>query len=142
MTEDDMIKAKVARVLNSTDLALNRGSDDGVEVGMKFAILDQKGHEIHDPDTNEVLDSVTIAKTVVKVVSVKPRLAVARTFRTRTTGLQLFKALQVGEKTRAETLRSDDSRLQQDLDPADSYVRAGDEAVEYRGEFEGVVYEF
>lgn len=137
-----LVRAKVARVLNATDLALNRGSNDGVEVGARFAILDRRGHDILDPDTKEVLDSVQIAKTVVKVVSVTPRLAVARTFRTKRTGLSVMAGLDFGPRDRTETLRSDSHRLQQELDPKDSYIKEGDEAIEYRGDFDGIVFEF
>jgi hypothetical protein len=57
MTDDDgLIRAQVAQVLNSTDLAINRGSKDGVEVGMRFAILSDRGADIKDPVTGEVLD--------------------------------------------------------------------------------------
>jgi hypothetical protein len=143
MTEQGgLVRAKVARLLNSTDLALNRGENDGVGVGTRFAILDRRGHEIVDPDTHEVLDSVQIAKTLVKVVSVTPRLAVARTFRTKRAGMPGFAGLDFTARDRTETLRSDANRLQQELDPRDSYIKVGDEAIEYRGDFDGIVFEF
>ncbi|UOE43087.1 hypothetical protein [Agromyces larvae] len=136
-----MIEAKVARVLNTTDVALNKGSDAGVEVGMRFAILSDKGEDIRDPDTKEVLDSIQIAKTLVKIVSVTPRLSVGRTFRTiESVG---FNRMLFGETKRHESLRSDESRVQQELDPNESLVKVGDKAVQYVGErFPGIVYEF
>ncbi|MFF1571350.1 hypothetical protein ACFVWR_01280 [Leifsonia sp. NPDC058292] len=48
------IHAKVAQLLTSTDLVINRGSEDGVEVGMKFAVMDPLGRDIKDPETGDV----------------------------------------------------------------------------------------
>lgn len=138
--DDDLIHAKVARILNNTDLALNRGEEHGVEEGMKFAILSDVGEDIRDPDTNEVLDSIQIAKTVVKIIHVASRSSVGRTFRTRRT-LGMLGAIS-GESTRQETLASDESRVQQELDPKKAKVKVGDAAVEFTGEYTGIVYEF
>ena len=140
MSMKEPIRALVAQILNSTDLALNRGSDHGIEVGMKFAVLDPIGRDIRDPETQEVIGSIDIAKTVLKVVQVSPQLCVARTFRARQSGLN-FGALALGG-TKEETLRSDETRLQQTLHPDDSKVSVGDTAVQYVGEFPGIVLEF
>jgi len=138
MTE--LITAKVARILNNTDLALNRGTDVGVEIGMKFAILSDAGADITDPDTGEVLDSVEIAKTLVKIISVTERLSVGRTFR-RYESAGIADMFTRGS-SRHETLNSDESRVQQELDPRKSKVKVGDEAVQYTGDFAGIVYDF
>ncbi|MCH8311261.1 MAG: hypothetical protein IIB17_12315 [Chloroflexi bacterium] len=50
------IKGKVARILNSKEVALNIGRKNGVELGMLFNILDSKSYEIEDPDTGEMCD--------------------------------------------------------------------------------------
>lgn len=139
---DELIRGKVARVLNSTDLAINRGSDSGVAVGMRFAILSDRGADIKDPDSGEILDSIEIAKTLVKVISVTPHLAVGRTFRSKGGG-GIAAALNVIGSTRDETLRTDERRLQQELDPKDSFIKVGDEAVQYTGDaYGGIVYDF
>jgi hypothetical protein len=136
----ELVNAKVARIINNTDLALNRGLDDGVEEGMKFAILSDAGEDIRDPDTGELLDSIPIAKTVVKVIHAAPRSSICRTFRTYESA-GIFNALGQGS-TRHETLASDESRVQQELDPKKAKVKVGDRALEYTGEYNGVVYEF
>ena len=48
------IRGKVARVLNSREIAINLGSTNGVVVGMHFDVVDSK-EDIRDPDTKEVL---------------------------------------------------------------------------------------
>ncbi len=50
---------------------------------MIFKILSRKGSEIRDPDTQELLGSVELEKTSVKVTAVQDRVSVAATFRTR-----------------------------------------------------------
>jgi hypothetical protein len=137
---DELVKAKVARIINNTDLALNKGSEDGVEEGMKFAILSDAGQEIRDPDTGELLDSIQIAKTVVKIIHAASRSSIGRTFRKHESS-GIFSALGQGS-TRYETLASDESRVQQELDPKQAKVSVGDRAVEYTGEYTGIVYDF
>lgn len=134
------IQAKVARILNNTDLALNRGSDDGVEEGMKFAILSDTREEIRDPDNNELLDSIPVAKTVVKIIRAAPRSSIGRTFRTYESA-GIFNALGQAS-TRRETLTTDEARVQRELDPEKGKIKVGDVAVGYTGEYTGILYEF
>ena len=79
---DKPIRGKVARNLNSRELAINVGSADGVEVGMYFDILDPKGEDVKDPDSGEVLGSLDRPKVRVKVTKVQERLSVASTYKT------------------------------------------------------------
>lgn len=76
------ISGLVAEVLNARELVINRGSEHGVEPGMKFPVLDPKSQNIEDPETGEVLGSVHRPKVEVKVVRVEPKLAFASTFKT------------------------------------------------------------
>ena len=77
------IRGKVARVLNSREVALNLGARDGVKLGMVFSILGDDGSEIIDPDTGEVLGSIDRPKVRVKVKALKDRISVAETFVSR-----------------------------------------------------------
>ena len=75
------IRGKVARVLNSREVALNKGSSDGVEVGMIFKIL-SPASAIKDPDTGELLGSIELEKISVEISAVYERVSVASTYRT------------------------------------------------------------
>jgi len=66
----ERIRGKVAAILTQRELALNVGEEEGVEVGMRFAILNSKGVDVTDPDTGKVLGDVPVAKTIVKVVRI------------------------------------------------------------------------
>lgn len=131
------IEALVAQVLNAKELVINKGSADGVKVGMRFAILNRKGKGITDPTTGEELGSVELEKAVVKIVRVYDRLSVGRTFRTTpATGLAAsiaFGAL-LGQPSGPETLKTDERTYQQELDEKDSFVHRGDPAVEMKGD--------
>ena len=106
----DRIGSRVAQILTARELVINRGTVEGVAVGMRFAVLNRRGTDIRDPDTGDVLGSVELEKVLVKVVRVDEHLAVARTFRTFTvagggaTGLWAlvprFKAVLSGPFTR------------------------------------------
>lgn len=76
----EAIHGKIARVLNSHEVALNIGSAQGVEVNMLFDILTPRAHEIKDPDTGEVLGMLERSKMRVRVVRVLDKISVAATF--------------------------------------------------------------
>lgn len=75
------ITGLVARILNSRELVINRGTEHGVRKGAHFAVLDVTGEGIKDPETDEFLGSVQKTKVEVEVTQVGERIAVARTFR-------------------------------------------------------------
>jgi hypothetical protein len=138
------IRGKVARILNSKELALNLGAEDGVRIGMYFDILDPIGEDITDPDTGEVIGSLERPKVRVKIIRVQERLSVATTYRKKKinvggaglgstprfagsalTGLFLppeFLAWQETLKTQEKTW--------EDLSEENSYVKTGDPAVQ------------
>ena len=80
-TVENAIEGKVAKILNSRELAINRGSDDGVLQGMKFEVIDDSD-EILDPDTNDSLGTFKRVKIRVRAVEVYQRFSIARTYET------------------------------------------------------------
>jgi hypothetical protein len=126
----DRIRGLVAQLIDDRTLVINRGSDHGVQVGMRFAVLNRKGANVVDPETGESIGSVDVEKVLVKVVRVEPKLAVARTFRTFTTG---FGAM-FSSTSRRETLRTDSATYKQELSEQDSYIKIGDSVVESVGD--------
>jgi hypothetical protein len=116
---------------------LNIGSEDGVEIGMRFVILNSKGIDVTDPDTGKVLGTVEVPKTIVKVVRVdNPHLSVARTFRTvrGTPGLFAMRGF-AGTPDSPETLDiQSGSSLKAELSEEDSYIKRGDIALSTQGD--------
>lgn len=130
----DLIRGSVAEILNSRELVVNRGREHGVQEGMIFEVLAPQGEDITDPETGQSLGSVERPKVVVKVAQVQPRLAVARTFRSRRKNIggrglagfdwdKLFAApVYVREY---DTLKTSE-RTWEDLDESESFVKIGD----------------
>lgn len=140
----DHITGKVARVLDNQRLVLNRGGLDGVEVGSRFAVLSPKTVNVPDPDdSNVVLGTLPVARTVVKVISVDDHMAIARTFRTlKSSGI--LPTFTFGPSERKDSISSDDATVVEELGTAERTVKLGDVAVEIPGndDFEGVVLPF
>jgi hypothetical protein len=134
------LRGKVARVLNSRELVLNIGAQHGVEIGMKFDVIDPKGEEIKDPDTGALLGSLTRPKVRVEVSQVTDNLSVARTFKARKINIggenRLYEFDAVAKSllpprwiTEYETLRTPE-KTWEDIDERESLVKVGDPAVE------------
>ncbi len=129
------IRGKVARVLSVREVALNKGSADGVKIGMVFKIIRSQGSEITDPDTGEIIGSVELEKTSVNVTSVQERLSLASTFRTHKVNVGGsgigFGSLFVPPKweTRVETLTTE-GNLDEELPEEDFFVKTGDPVVQ------------
>lgn len=136
----ERIDGQVAQILNARELVINRGEMHGVEVGMRFAVLNSRGTRIIDPETNKEIGPVELPKVLVKVVRVQVNLAVARTFRTtKIPGGSLytaspFESLMRSPKVIPETLKTDERRLQDELDETESYVKIGDPVVQAIGD--------
>ena len=131
---NDVIRAKVAKVLNSREIALNVGREHGVDIDMQFDVLDSRTDQIKDPDTGEVIGALNRPKVRVKVTVVGERFSVARTFLTR--------EVNVGGTIRAPSWNSVERWITEketiltreetweDLDPSDRYVSSGDVAIQ------------
>ena len=133
-----LIRGKVARILNSREVALNVGASDGVRNGMQFDILSPELHDIRDPDTNEVIGSVNRPKVRVQVGIIENRFCVAHTFRRRRVNIG-GSGLGIGYDTRlfeppnwvtkTETFKTAEDTWE-NLSGQDSYVKTGDPVVE------------
>jgi len=143
MNRAEPIRGKVAQILNSRDLALNIGEENGVTLGMIFDIVDPKGDQVRDPDTGEVLGSLDRPKVRVRISAVHPRLSVASTYKSRKVNVggvgavgglagigdfsRLFRPPEIVVKY--ETLKTTE-KTWETLDESHSYVKIGDPVVQ------------
>ena len=135
------IRAKVARVLNSREIVITAGNQQGVVPGMLFDVMDPKGEDIRDPDTGEVLGSIERPKVRVRVTQTQDRISVASTYkkeRVNVGGTGVFlgdygalsRALMPPKYvTKYETLKTDE-KTWENLDEEESYVKSGDPVVQ------------
>lgn len=136
----NQIRGKVAQVLNSRELALNIGTDHGVQVGMLFDVLDPKGEDILDPDTGDVLGSLARPKVRIKIISVQSKLSVGSTYKKERVNIGgvgigsagLAQLLNPPEYvTQYETLKTTE-KTWEDISEEDSFVKHGDPVVEVK----------
>ena len=134
----DLIRGKVARVLNSREIAINLGKEDGVVVGMYFNVMDRKSEDITDPDTGELLGSIERPKVGLKVTIVQEKLSIASTYKSRRVniggrgiGTPALSRMLMPPKwiTKYETLKTEE-KTWEDLNEAKSYVKVGDPVVQ------------
>ena len=143
MSAHNHLTGKIAGILNPRELAINLGSLVGIKVDMVFRILGES--ELYDPDTSEKLGTVQYEKGRVKVVEVKEKFAIVRTFQTYEvnigglgTGLgNLFGSVTSASAgffapsqwvTRVQTLKYEktDLELPEREDETSIYVKVGD----------------
>lgn len=137
----ELIRSKVARVLNSREIVISSGSGQGVRIGMYFDVLDSKGEDIRDPDTGDLLGSIDRPKVRVKVTQVQERLSVASTFKKEkinvggaghgfeSIGLLSRALMPPKYVTKYQTLKTDE-KTWEDLDEEQSYVKTGDPVIQ------------
>ena len=137
----DLIRGKVARILNSREIAINVGSDDGVSTGMYFDVMDQNFEDIRDPDTQELLGSIQRPKIRVKITKVQEKLSLASTYKARRVNVggtaafllapaSLSRALMPPKWVMEyETLKTEE-KTWENLEEEKSYVKTGDPVVQ------------
>ena len=129
----NQIKAKVAQVLNSREMVINKGANAGVTQGMQFSVLNSKGQRVIDPETKVELGSLNLEKARVKVTKVYENMSICSTFRIRGGGFSsgfygnvatdLFKL----GKPVVETFETD-AEIIKEIDTTNLAVQIGDDA--------------
>ncbi len=139
MCDAEKIRGKVAALLNSREVAINRGSEDGVVKGMKFAVLDPATQDIRDPDSGSSIGAVFRPKVILKVAMVESGVSVLHTFRSHKInrggadlfGLNFRRMFEPSEwVTEHESLRESPHSWEA-LTEEESFVKVGDPVVEY-----------
>jgi hypothetical protein len=127
---DTRIEGRVAEILNSRELVVNRGSEHNVYKGMRFVVLSRQGATIVDPETGQQVGAELVPKAVVEIVRVRPQFSVARTFRKQSNRrlTDIFGALP--EASTLEELNTDEPVFEANIDTNDLYVRRGDVVIQ------------
>lgn len=67
------MEMKIIKIVNNFKVVANKGSNDGIEAGMKVLIY-EVGEELFDPDTHENLGSLEIVKGNGIIVHVQEKM--------------------------------------------------------------------
>ena len=126
----NVIEGRVARILNERELIINLGIEQGIQDGMKFSIMEETGN-ILDPETRESLGSLTREKIRVKIVDVRPKLSVGRTYETFSAHApgSLLGLLQTPTVRKIQTINVAGSETAPFSDSV-GYVKVGDKVVQ------------
>ena len=125
-----VIEGKVAKILNSRELVINRGTDDGVQQGMKFEVIDDF-YEILDPDSNDLLGTFKRVKIRVKAAEIYERFSITRTYETyrvrEPSAIDVATSLHFPKTvTRVRTISGSET----DYEEGRSHVKIGDKVVQ------------
>ena len=137
----NLARGKVARILNSREVAINVGSDHGVCIGMYFDILDQNLEDILDPDSRQRLGSIERPKVRVRITMVQEKLSLASTYKKKKVNVggsantfadlsDISRALMPAKWiTMYETLKTEE-KTWETLEEKKSFVKTGDPVVQ------------
>ena len=128
---EDLIRGKVAKILNHREMVINRGAEHGVQVGMRFEILEPE-EVITDPDTSNQIGAIQRAKVNVKVSEVGPLYAIAQTFETYSERAYpgIMATLGMGYVNKVQTIRGVTITEGADFDEKGAFVEVGDPVVQ------------
>lgn len=75
-----MKQIKIAKIISTTALVINAGSEEGVKLNQKYGILDENGvgETVYDPDTQKSLGTLDDFKGKVIITQVYDHMAVAQ----------------------------------------------------------------
>lgn len=137
---EPLLEGRVAQILNARELIINIGAEQGVEEGMKFAVLSETPLEVRDPESGDVLDTLDREKVRVEAAEVRKKITICQTYRTKhVPGGSLHQsasiALLMGSafaqpREVVETLKAEDSSLPPPLSPEESYVKINDRVIQ------------
>jgi hypothetical protein len=140
MSSNQRLTGRVAAILNSRELVINIGAEQGVELDMKFRVLDEVKTVIN-PDTGKEIGEVQREKIRVKIDEVKENISIGRTYETYDINIggssgffsgssDIFRSLTPPQwVTRVKTLAYSSSDTGLDYKPLDesgSFVKIGD----------------
>ena len=136
--ENKKIEGNVAQILNTREIVINKGTTDGVKIGMVFKVLASESIKITDPISGRSLGLLDREKVHVKVSELRDKFSICRTFKTKIVGggpLYDFINTTTGSLTQPpekviETLKADNSEFPSPLAEEDSYVKRGDRVIQ------------
>jgi hypothetical protein len=134
-----LLTGYVTNILNEREVAINIGSSNGAQLGMRFEIRSKHAITVVDPLSGEELGEIDRVKVKVKVSDVHEKFSVARTYETfqiNTGGAGvLFPDFSFFGKpprivTKVKTLRAEDYESPQEISPEESFVEVGDRVIQ------------
>lgn len=94
----------VVAILSDTELIINAGKIDHVQLNSSFDILDNEVAVLKDPFTGEIIDEFHRKKQRVYVKSIKPKYCICTSIYTKQTRSSAIQSILDGNKLISETI--------------------------------------
>lgn len=124
---------KIVKILNETTFILNVGTNDGIENGTKFQIIDSDPEPIIDPDTNQIIGYLNNSKGTIEANDVQEKMTIARTKLhkkvTRSPVYDAMSAFQNIETSYREELNVNETQISGGYNKSNNPVEIGDAVV-------------
>lgn len=75
-SKESIFTARVAKVIDSTKIVINRGSEHDMKLNQKVLVYSISNEEIKDPETGELLGYLEVYKGTGKIVSIQDKLSI------------------------------------------------------------------
>ena len=130
------LEGLVAQVINARELVINIGANDGVEKGMRFAVLAKSPTTVTDPESGEQLGVIDREKVRVEAGEVTERMTICRTYLSEYVGGGLlfpfgaWAEVAGPRREQVETLKATAKSYPEPLSEKESYVKRGDRVVQ------------
>lgn len=82
-SKQKVFPATVARIISSTRIVINRGSEHGIKKGQQMLVYSLEENEIKDPNTGESLGRLEIYKGTGRIIHVQEKISILESDRNR-----------------------------------------------------------
>ena len=116
---------KIVKIIDEYQVIINGGSNHGVNISDNFQILDEKGSEVTDPETGEVIGHLDLIKDTIQVANVFEKMSICENIKTRQINVfeNITKSLIFTEK---EKLNVDLTQVSGGFKHSDAPIQIGD----------------
>ncbi|NRG47485.1 hypothetical protein HRF87_22420 [Bacillus sp. CRN 9] len=84
---------KVVKILDEYTVVINAGTNYNIKVNDEFQILDKKGSEVRDPETDEIIGRLDLIKANVNVTEVQEKMCICSSPHTVKVNIPLISGL-------------------------------------------------
>lgn len=128
---------KVAKIIDSNTIVINAGSNDGITLNTVFQIVGKNGDKVKDPDTGQILGTLSEIKGRVIATHVYPNMTVAETEKRRKYADKITGLTQAQIDALIGPMIQDDLNVKKDqitggMPPSGSPVKIGDTVQIYK----------
>lgn len=128
---------RVVKIINSKQLVINAGTNDGVTENQLFRIVspDENAESVIDPDTGENLGTLNLVKATVVITTVYPKMSIVEAPEKKVSGYSMINPTDTimknlaGERYIRPDLNIDPTEITGGFPSTDKTIKIGDLAI-------------